>query len=71
MPLSLSKSLLDIPEFPRYLWRLARNLTWLFISLVLVVEQSIGTAFNRFIAKYLQVSYDLGASYANIITGKY
>ena len=46
------------------------NLTWLGISLVMVVEQSIGTGFNRFIAKYIELAFGLPSYRANVITGK-
>ena len=58
-------------EFPRILWRLLRSPVWLSISLTYVSEQVIGTGFNRFIVKYLEVSYGVPASKASILTGGY
>lgn len=49
--------------------RMMTNLTWLGISLVMVVEQSIGTGFTRFVAKYIELAFDYPSSQANIITG--
>ena len=49
--------------------RMVTNLTWLGISLVMVVEQSIGTGFNRFIAKYIELAFGLPKHWANVITG--
>ena len=45
------------------------NKTWLSISMVIVMEQSISTGFVTFIAKYFQVSFGIPASKANIFTG--
>ena len=58
-------------EFPRYMFRMITNGTWLGISLVMVAEQAIGTGFNRFIAKYIEVAFSLPAYRANIITGNF
>ncbi len=59
----------SLSEFPKFLLRMVTNLTWLGISLVMVVEQSVGAGFNRFIAKYIELSFDLPSSKANVITG--
>lgn len=58
-----------LTEFPKYMLRMVTNLTWLGISLVMVVEQSIGTGFNRFIAKYIELAFSLPSYRANVITG--
>ena len=60
----------SLTEFPKYMLRMVTNLTWLGISLVMVVEQSIGTGFNRFIAKYIELAFSLPSYRANVITGK-
>ena len=52
------------------MYRMVTNLTWLGISLVMVVEQSIGTGFNRFIAKYIELAFSLPTYQANVITGR-
>ncbi|KAK2160022.1 hypothetical protein NP493_1672g00040 [Ridgeia piscesae] len=59
----------SLKELPIQTRKLFSNFTWLFISLCIISEQSITTGFVVFIAKYFQVSFDLSASMANIITG--
>ena len=57
-------------ELPHQTKKLLSNFIWLFISLCIICELSITTGFVVFIAKYFQISFDLSASIANIITGK-
>ncbi|KAI0234853.1 Solute carrier organic anion transporter family member 5A1 [Lamellibrachia satsuma] len=59
----------SLKELPNQTKKLFSNFTWLFISLCIICELSITTGFVVFIAKYFQVSFDLSASMANIITG--
>ena len=58
-----------VSEFPREAKSILFNTSWLFISMVLIMEQLIATGFNTFIAKYMQVSFGFVPSTANIITG--
>ncbi len=62
---------MHLAEFPKYMFKMMTNLTWLGISLVMVVEQSVGTGFNRFIAKYIELAFKLPPYRANVITGDF
>ncbi|CAH1786389.1 unnamed protein product [Owenia fusiformis] len=59
----------SLKEIPGRTKRMFMNGTWLFISLCIVMEQSIIAGFVVFMAKYLQVTFWIQVSQANIITG--
>ena len=63
------KKLLYSSALPKRVLEMFSNKTWLSISMVIVMEQSISTGFVTFIAKYFQVSFGIPASKANIFTG--
>jgi hypothetical protein len=58
------------PEMPRKTCALLSNPTFVFATLVMVMEQVVSSGFIAYIAKYFQVSFDMAASSANIITGQ-
>ncbi|XP_064649449.1 solute carrier organic anion transporter family member 5A1-like [Lineus longissimus] len=56
-------------ELPVRFMKLFKNSTFLGISMVVVMEQSITSGFTAFIAKFFQATYGTPASKANILAG--
>ncbi|PAA52938.1 hypothetical protein BOX15_Mlig020478g1, partial [Macrostomum lignano] len=58
-----------IRDIPAGLKRLFKNALWLFISLLIVAEQSVVQAFVAYVNKYMQKSFNIPVTQSSIITG--
>ncbi|PAA83864.1 hypothetical protein BOX15_Mlig018595g1, partial [Macrostomum lignano] len=58
-----------IRDIPAGLARLFNNPLWLFISLLIVAEQSVVQAFVAYVNKYMQKSFGLPVTRSSIVTG--
>ena len=63
--------MLVFSAFPAAMWRLLKNIAFVFLCLSLMVDISTMVGYTTFAPKYLETQFHLNPGMANLITGKY